>query len=315
MRDYGKLPPTFWTRGPGRVFRGDHLAVAIAAYVHTCPASNLIGLYYLALPTLCHEVGASEAAVRASLERLAAANVAHFDPDADLVWVPDGAAEQTGATMKATDNRHKAVVRELAAFGNHRFVTEFWNRYGLAYSLGEAPYQAPSGAPTEGARPPPFAGSRVAPSKPEAETEAGSEAGSERASARPPPVVKVPLVIPDVYAFAFARGVTAATANPYGRPTSHGDMTRLVALIDAHAIGPDGKRLTDTPQIVAWVERTAEAWAKTADDFTRRTGMRVSAFEAWLNGRHVGTRGVQPPATTGPSWKPQNVAKLGGSDG
>ncbi len=58
MRDYSKISPQFWTGRTGRLLREagpdvQHLAI----YLISCPASNLIGLYYLPLVTMSHETG------------------------------------------------------------------------------------------------------------------------------------------------------------------------------------------------------------------------------------------------------------------
>ena len=57
MREYAKVSPTFWTGDTGRSLRGDPDAQRVAFYLLTCSNANMIGLYYLPLPTLCHEIG------------------------------------------------------------------------------------------------------------------------------------------------------------------------------------------------------------------------------------------------------------------
>lgn len=131
----------------------------------------------------------------------------------------------------------------------------------------------------------------------------GSGGDPDRAPAREP---DPPLVIPDAFAFAFARGVTNATAHPYGRPTSRADTDRLIALVEAHCRREDGTPISDAREVCAWIEATAEAWGKVADDFTRRTGLRVAGFADWLNARGVARPGVQPAGAGAPSWSSRN---------
>ena len=59
MREYAKVAPAFWTGETGRHLRGDANAQRVAFYLMTCPSANMIGLYYLPLPVLAHEIGIS----------------------------------------------------------------------------------------------------------------------------------------------------------------------------------------------------------------------------------------------------------------
>lgn len=318
MRDYGKISPTFWTRGPGRIFRGDHLAVAIATYVHTCPASNMIGLYYLPLPALCHEIGAAVEDVRAALDRLAAHDVAHYDADADLIFVPEGAADQTGATLKRADNRHKAVLRELHAFGNHRFVTAFWRRYGEAYQLGPAPVGAPSEAPSVApyAAPPQASAEPLGSQKQDQKHEQSQ--GQDQAPVRDRVCEAEPVVLPRAYGAAYVRGLEVGTGIPKSMPSST-DLERLVLAIDTHARTATGEKIpiSRTPEVIAWIEAQAGEFGRTADAFARRCGFAVHAFVAWLDGKGAARPGVQPAAKGATSWgdRNPNVVTAAGAKG
>jgi hypothetical protein len=58
MRDYAIAHSRFWTGDTGKLLRRlgrDYQVVGF--YLFTCHNANMIGLYYLPLPTLCHEVG------------------------------------------------------------------------------------------------------------------------------------------------------------------------------------------------------------------------------------------------------------------
>src|ERR1700753_2240226 len=111
MRDYGKIVPTFWTRGSGKALRDNPIARLAALYVMSAPSANMIGIYYLPLPTLAHELGVPLEApsrgplegasgppsggprgglqgVRDVLDRLAEEGIAFYDDVEELVWVP-----------------------------------------------------------------------------------------------------------------------------------------------------------------------------------------------------------------------------------
>ncbi|HEY1956719.1 MAG TPA: hypothetical protein VGH28_13960 [Polyangiaceae bacterium] len=133
----------------------------LATYLMTSPHANMIGLYYLPLVTITHETGLSERTVRAALAVLASPeiDIAHYDADADLVWLPAMASYQIAPELKAGDKRRGGpIVAEASKVGAHRFTRAFWDRYGVAFGLGayayptpeQGPSHAPSHAPPKG---------------------------------------------------------------------------------------------------------------------------------------------------------------------
>lgn len=135
MREYAKFAPTFWTRGSGKLLRGYPEAQVVATYLFSAPGSNMIGLYYLPMPTLAHETGLSSEGASKGLRRVIEAGIAHYDDDAELVWMPEAARIQMGQTLQRKDKRSKGVLRELTPFGKHAFVGAFLHRYGDAYHI------------------------------------------------------------------------------------------------------------------------------------------------------------------------------------
>ena len=137
MRTYGVVIPRFWTAGSGRALRGDPESQVLALYLMTCHNSSLVGIFNVAIPTMAHETGLSETQVRAALSRLAALELAEFDEDEDLVWVPAMARVQLGEELDENDNRRVAVHKALEPFKGHRFVDAFLEKYTEAFKLGE----------------------------------------------------------------------------------------------------------------------------------------------------------------------------------
>ena len=135
MRDYAKISPSFWLRGSGKRLRGDAEGQVLALYLVSCPSANMIGVYYVPFVTMAHETGLGEARTRAALERVAAAEFAFYDHDAEIAWVPNMAAYQIGEEMKAGDKRRGAVLAELDRLGAHHFVLRFAERYGDSWRL------------------------------------------------------------------------------------------------------------------------------------------------------------------------------------
>lgn len=133
MRTYATVRGTFWVRGSGKKLRGNPEAQVLAMYLMTCCQGTLCGLFSIALPTIAHETGLS-------LERLPElfadiGEIAKYDPEEELCWVPNAAREQLGETMAPKDKRRVGLLRELKQFEGHAFHREFIQLYWEAYSL------------------------------------------------------------------------------------------------------------------------------------------------------------------------------------
>ena len=135
MREYARISPLFWTRGSGKLLRGNADAQVVAMYLVTCPNSNMVGIYYLPLVVLAYETGLSQDRVSAALTACASAGFAYYDPDAEMVWVPNMVVYQAGSTMKRLDKRRALILSDLSKAGRHPFVAEFYKLHSSAYSL------------------------------------------------------------------------------------------------------------------------------------------------------------------------------------
>jgi hypothetical protein len=184
MREFGKLEPTFWTRGSGKALRGHPEAQIVAAYLFSCGSSNLIGIYYLPIPTLAHETGLGIEGASKALRRVCEEGIAAYDEESELVWVPGLAKRSVGSELKPADKRVKGIERELEQAGEHPFVRLFLERYATPFSLSFALHIHPSKGMTE--RPatpskplPDSTSAQEAPSKPLPVFDSNSEAPSE----------------------------------------------------------------------------------------------------------------------------------------
>ena len=135
MRDYAKVSPAFWTRGSGKRLRGNIHAQLLGLYVVTCPNANMLGIYYLPEPTIAHETGLTIEQIRIAFEVLTEADFAHYDTQAEMVWVPNMATYQIGSELKEHDKRRLGIRAELAKVGNHWFVQMFLDRYAAGYGV------------------------------------------------------------------------------------------------------------------------------------------------------------------------------------
>ena len=155
MRDYSKAAPTFWTGETGRRMRGRCDLQVVAFYLFSCPNSNWIGLYYLPLPTLCHEVGISREGALKALRSLEEIDFAYYDIENEVVWVPGAARYQVGESLKPGDNKIIGIVKDLQQYAKSPYARDFYRRYAGLYHLPQMEWPKPSGdqngRPSEGA--------------------------------------------------------------------------------------------------------------------------------------------------------------------
>ena len=150
MAGYFRVFSRFWTGETGRTIRSlGRDAQVVALYLMTCPNANDLGLYYLPLPTLCHETGirTSEGASKA-LRRLSEVGFAHYDAPSETVYVVEMAAYQIGDALKEGDNRRKWICEEARNLRKHPHFPQWYARYQAAFMLPEieglpSPFEAP----------------------------------------------------------------------------------------------------------------------------------------------------------------------------
>ncbi len=137
MRDYAMLLPQFWTGATGKKLRaGGMECQVLALYLVSSPLSNMIGLYYLPLPTLCHETGLTMEGALKALRRVEDASFAFYDEAEEVIWVPEMARYQIADELKPKDNRVKSVAKEAVKYCKSRFFKEFCGRYQDAFHIG-----------------------------------------------------------------------------------------------------------------------------------------------------------------------------------
>src|SRR5690242_9053481 len=149
MRSYGKVCPGFWIGETGKLLRAaGRDAQTIALYFITCPSSNMLGMYYLPLPTLYHEVGISKEGASKALRRVGEANFAFYDEASEYVWVPEMAKWQIGPSLEPNDKQVTGIKRELETLRKSPFFNEFLKKYREAFNLEDVSSEA---SPIEGA--------------------------------------------------------------------------------------------------------------------------------------------------------------------
>jgi hypothetical protein len=184
MREYGRIYPTYWTGQTGRAIRSEgREAQVVSLYLLSCPHANWIGLYYLSLPTLMHEVGIDAAGAGRALFSLSKLDFAHYDVISEVVWIPEMAKYQIGERLNENDKKIKGICNDLKPYEKSIFYGHFYDRYRESYHLDK--YIKFTGKPK------PLRSPFEAPSKPlprgilpEAEAEAASEADAEADTSR-----------------------------------------------------------------------------------------------------------------------------------
>jgi hypothetical protein len=142
MRDYAVLSSTFWTGPTGRKIRDmcqrkplGHLYRSVATYLFTCRHRNMIGVYYIPLPTMAHEVGCGIHELITVLKHLSRIGFSFYDPETEHVWVPKMAKWQVGEVMKEKDNRKYAVLNLLNKADPNPFLSKFYHLYKDLYDI------------------------------------------------------------------------------------------------------------------------------------------------------------------------------------
>lgn len=147
MRDYGKVSPQFWTGTTGRKIRAlGANAQVVALYLMTCPASSMIGLYYLPLPTLAHETGIPLEGACKALRSLSEVGFAEYDETNEIVLVFAMARHQIGERIVKADKRHLGVTREAQKLTYSSLFAKWYARYQEPYDL---PPMASTASPSE----------------------------------------------------------------------------------------------------------------------------------------------------------------------
>lgn len=136
MREYSKVSSAFWTGETGiKMRKAGPTTQLVALHLLTCRLSNMIGLYYLPVPMIAHDLGITLDAAQKALARVVEAGFASYEAANSLVWVPEMAKYQIGETLQASDNRVKGIVRTLEPFRKSKFYLAFHAKYGVAYNL------------------------------------------------------------------------------------------------------------------------------------------------------------------------------------
>lgn len=136
MRDFAKVSPQFWISASGKQRRQMGLSTQLVAiYLLTNPHSNMLGIYYLPLAFIAHEIGLTSEEVDEALNNLIQLNFCTYDSNTEYVWVHDMAFEQLSPSLKLSDHRVKNIKDLVNSLPELPFLNLFIGKYGTAYHI------------------------------------------------------------------------------------------------------------------------------------------------------------------------------------
>jgi hypothetical protein len=129
MRDYSKISPQFWIDEKGKQIKQlGSTTQLIALYLLSSPHSTMLGIYYLPIPLIAHELAIPMEEASKGLAKLSHIQFCTYDTVSEYVWVQEMALSQVGH-LKYQDNRVKQINEIYAALPPLPFLNDFHARY------------------------------------------------------------------------------------------------------------------------------------------------------------------------------------------
>ncbi|BBB14788.1 uncharacterized protein RVIR1_10470 [Candidatus Rickettsiella viridis] len=136
MRDYSKLSPHFWINEQGKQIKQFGGATQlIALYLISNPHCTMLGIYYLPMPFIAHELGITLEGALKGLQNLCEVGFCTYDAASEYVWVHDMALSQLGQALKPNDNRVKCINELYQALPKLPFLDKFYEAYHISLCL------------------------------------------------------------------------------------------------------------------------------------------------------------------------------------
>jgi hypothetical protein len=130
MRKYSQVVPSFWTGKTGKALLAKGANVHhMALYLVTCHHSNMIGLYFLPIGYVAHDLGVTPEAAAEMLDAVCSTGFAMYDHETSIVFVVEMLRYQTGDSLKAGDKRAKGILDALDIVPATYLKSEFTNKY------------------------------------------------------------------------------------------------------------------------------------------------------------------------------------------
>ncbi|MDM9629525.1 hypothetical protein QTL95_26940 [Rhizobium sp. S152] len=134
MRKFASVPPRVW-QADLKAIRGDTEAIVVHYHLTTSGHANMLGLYYVPVAYIAHELGISSEGASKGLLSLMQAGICEYDFDRDLVWVREMAADQVAPQLSPKDKRVRGIAEQLAMLPICPTTLGFYQKYRLPFHL------------------------------------------------------------------------------------------------------------------------------------------------------------------------------------
>ncbi|MGO8068748.1 hypothetical protein AB9E28_24870 [Rhizobium leguminosarum] len=134
MRKFASIPPRVW-QADLKAVRGNLEALAVHYHLTTSGHANMLGLYYVPVTYIAHEIGCPQEGASKGLLDLIEAKICSYDHQRELVWVHEMAADQIAPQLAPKDKRVKGVADQLAMLPICPVTLGFYQRYRLSFHL------------------------------------------------------------------------------------------------------------------------------------------------------------------------------------
>lgn len=136
MRKFASIPPRIW-QADLKAVRGDLEAIAVHYHLTTSGHANMLGLYYVPVAYIAHEVGCSQEGASKGLLALIEADICSYDFKREIVWVHDMASDQIAPQLSEKDKRVKGIADQLAMLPICPITLGFYAKYRISFHLHE----------------------------------------------------------------------------------------------------------------------------------------------------------------------------------
>lgn len=136
MRKFASIPPRIW-QVDLKAVRGDLEAIAVHYHLTTSGHANMLGLYYVPVAYIAHEIGCSQEGASKGLLALIEADICSYDFKREIVWVHDMASDQIAPQLSEKDKRVKGIADQLAMLPICPITLGFYAKYRIAFHLHE----------------------------------------------------------------------------------------------------------------------------------------------------------------------------------
>jgi hypothetical protein len=134
MRKFASIPPRVW-QADLKAVRGNLEALTVHYHLTTSGHANMLGLYYVPITYIAHEIGCAEEGASKGLISLVEAKICSYDFERELVWVHEMAADQIAPHLSPKDKRVKGVADQLSMLPMCQITLDFYQRYRLPFHL------------------------------------------------------------------------------------------------------------------------------------------------------------------------------------